>query len=338
MKIIKSLLQQLIILLIVLTGTMSLVAQDEKTKIKVVGLESDIQPVTTNSPKPNPTPTPINKNKVTPKTTPEPAVNPSVKRTITLAVGVATRFRCPELPIQIVLGNTKGFKVVESVGEGTTDFYLLPTLAGFSTNMFVEFSNSTAEVKLQISEPNKKGVFYDTEVVLDYPNSKKAADAKNVTINQLSKRVSELENNLNIESAKNKTLSKQLAEKAELKPVNFEMIISDLYNRRNTWSSKSINFGNLKMEFIGNPIELEKGKYGLLLNLQTKDKKNPGKWSNVGFDGIDAQITNAPDEIKPLEQKRFLLIFEVKNQGVGRLKFKNEKEEQYFPLGALNGQ
>jgi hypothetical protein len=170
---------------------------DNKSKIKIVGvevitptIEEYDQQVKKSRRNVKPTPSP------TPAPTPQP--RGFVKKNVVLAVGQATRFKCPETPIQLILGNNSGFKVVESVGENSNDFYLLPMQGGFSTNMFVEFSNSTTEVKLTIIDP-KKNALYDTEVTLDVPNNPNRNLQNAAVVNDLRKQLAEVQTSLDEE-------------------------------------------------------------------------------------------------------------------------------------------
>ena len=305
---------------------------DTKSKIKIVGIEVAA-----------PTPDPNEKQERTTKKNPQPTPTPlqnrsNVKKSIILAVGQATRFRCPETPIQLILGNNSGFKVVEAVGENSNDFYLLPKQGGFTTNMFVEFSNSTTEIKLTIIEP-KKNAYYDTEVTLDAPvNQNKNAQNAAAAVNDLKKKLADTQKLLADERATTLTLRKQLADE-KLKQPDMQSLLFNLYDRRNAWEAKSMNLGNLRVNVIGSPVAVSPGNYVLMVEYVNRDKKKPTKLVEAIPDGFEGAIKgNFEGELKPDESRRMLIelkIAKVAGAAAARLKFQLDKTVEFYNLGQI---
>jgi hypothetical protein len=321
-------------LVITLVATTADYAQetDTKNKIKIVGIE-----VPTTTPDPNEKQERTSKKKVVPTPTPTPTQNRSnIKKSITLAVGQATRFRCPETPIQLILGNNSGFKVVEAVGENSNDFYLLPKQGGFTTNMFVEFSNSTTEIKLTIIDP-KKNAYYDTEVTLDAPGTQNRSTQNTAVVNDLKQQLTNTQRLLADEKGLNLSLKAQL-EDAKLKQPDMQQLLFNLYDRRNAWDAKTINLGNLRVNFIGNPVAVSAGNYVLMVEYVNRDKKKPTKIVEALPDGFEGAIKgNFDGELKPDETRRMLIELKVSKLAgaVARLKFQMDKTVEFYNLGQI---
>lgn len=291
-------------------------------KFIIRGGKGDNTPVSTNVPAPKPNNNQQSKTVSTSKSI--------IKTNAVLMPGIATRFKCPEPPLQVVLGNQTGIEVVEGVGE-TNDFFLLPSVAGISTNMFVQFSSGTSEIKLTVNNGKVKNASYDSEINLSVATTE-LLTRKN---QDLEKRLKTVQDNLDLEKTARKTGEEESQAKiAELEsqlapPVE----IIKIFRTFRAFQPRDVSANDYRLSMQTPLINTGKNRYSMLVEITNRDKKKPFTFKDVAFEGGEAQIVKGFAELKPGETQTIEFVLEIGEPNVNlKLKLSAEKSVQTVPL------
>lgn len=224
--------------------------------------------------------------------------------TVVLAVGAVTLFRCPEPPLQVVIGNSQGIGVAEAVEtQGRGDFYLRPSEGGLQTNMFIEMPSGTVQVMLRTVEP-KSGMLvrpgdYNGEVFIRPPGFKDE-------LQQLRQRVKALEAEVGA-AGQAKTQAVNEARNAVLKESQVK--IEDAERRASAQgleglevltnmatqvpparASRPMLLGNLRVTVPASPVKTSNGRVWLVLQVGTRDKTKSANIDDVSLLGAQGRV------------------------------------------------
>ena len=113
---------------------------------------------------------------------------------VILAVKAVTVFHCPEPPLQVLIGDTTGLDLVESIeANDRADFYLRPTRAGIHTNMWIEMPSATVNVGLRtiaVKEGATTGDYHG-EVFVRLPGFREKAESVRARVAAMEKELNQ---------------------------------------------------------------------------------------------------------------------------------------------------
>lgn len=124
--------------------------------------------------------------------------------TVILALGESTIFRCPEEPLQLVFGDPSGFQVVEATEQSKrTEFYLIPTRANVSTNLWIELKSGpvSARLKTVAVKGGAQPSDYNGEVIVREAGYKESLSHAIAKVKTLEQRIAEVESSTKREVA-----------------------------------------------------------------------------------------------------------------------------------------
>ena len=197
---------------------------------------------------------------------------------VVLAVMAVTVFHCPEPPMQVLVGDTTGLGLVESVdGQDRTDFYLRPTKAGIRTNMWIEMPSATVHVALR-TVAVKGGAAagdYHGEVFVRLPGFREKAESTRARVEMTEKELAEC-------LARQEELKRQIQEERQRVAAETEATITDealsvlvsasfVYRR----DFKPLRIGAASIKQVGTVVRIGTRRFWTVLEIENRDARKP---------------------------------------------------------------
>lgn len=195
---------------------------------------------------------------------------------VVLGVMAVTVFHCPEPPMQVLLGDTTGLGLVESVdGHDRADFYLRPTKAGIRTNMWIEMPSATVHVALR-TVAVKGGAAdgdYHGEVFVRLPGFREKTESARARVEMTEKELAEC-------LVRQEELKLRIPEERRHVAAETEATITDealsvlvsasfVYRR----DFKPLRIGAASIKQVGTVVRIGTRRFWTVLEIENRDKQ-----------------------------------------------------------------
>ena len=195
---------------------------------------------------------------------------------VVLAVKAVTVFHCPEPPMQVLVGDTTGLGLVESIeANDRTDFYLRPTRAGIRTNMWIEMPSATVHVGLRtiaIKEGAATGD-YNGEVFVRLPGFREKAESVRARVAAMEK---ELSHCLSIQEQlkqQNEEEKRRAIAEAEALITDEALAVFAIASFASQKSIKPVKLGIVSVKQVGNAVRIGTRRWWAVLEAENRDKR-----------------------------------------------------------------
>jgi hypothetical protein len=234
---------------------------------------------------------------------------------VVLAVMAVTVFHCPEPPMQVLIGDTTGLGIVESVdGHARSDFYLRPTKAGIRTNMWIEMPSATVHVAIR-TVAVKGGAAagdYHGEVFVRLPGFREKAESTRARVEMTEKELAEC-------LIRQEKLKRQMEEERRRTAAETEAFVTDEalsvlasasfgYRR----DSKAVRIGAASVKQVGSLVRIGTRRFWTVLEIENRDKRKT-LWVQElsSSEGIRVRIREGRlPPIEPKKRMRFGVMIE----------------------------
>ena len=195
---------------------------------------------------------------------------------VVLAVMAVTVFHCPEPPMQVLVGDTTGLGLVESVdGHDRTDFYLRPTKAGIRTNMWIEMPSATVHVAIR-TVGVKGGAAagdYHGEVFVRLPGFREKAESTRARVEMTEKELAEC-------LVRQEELKRRIEEERRRTAAETEAFVTDealsvlasasFVSRRDY---KPVQIGTASIKQVGSVVRVGTRRFWAVLEVENRDAR-----------------------------------------------------------------
>lgn len=195
---------------------------------------------------------------------------------VVLGVMSVTVFHCPEPPMQVLVGDTTGLGLVESVdGHDRTDFYLRPTKAGIRTNMWIEMPSATVHVALR-TVAVKGGAAagdYHGEVFVRLPGFREKAESMRARVAMTEKELAEC-------LVRQEEMKRRVEEERRRAAAETEALITDealsvlatasFVSRRDF---KPVRIGAASVKQVGGVVRIGTRRFWTVLEVENRDAR-----------------------------------------------------------------
>lgn len=225
---------------------------------------------------------------------------------VVLAVMAVTVFHCPEPPMQVLVGDTTGLGLVESVdGHDRTDFYLRPTKAGIRTNMWIEMPSATVHVALR-TVTVKGGAAagdYHGEVFVRLPGFREKAESTRARVEMTEKELAEC-------LVRQEEMERRIEEERRRAAAETEALITDealsvfasasfVYRR----DFKPVRIGAASIKQVGTVVRVGTRRFWTVLEIENRDARKT-LWVQELSASEGTRVRIREGRLPPIEPKK----------------------------------
>jgi hypothetical protein len=222
---------------------------------------------------------------------------------VVLAVKAVTVFHCPEPPMQVLIGDTTGLGLVESVeGQDRADFYLRPTKSGVRTNMWIEMPSATVHVGLRTIEVKGGARIgdYNGEVFVRLPGFREKAESARARAAVVEKELAEClirQEQLKQEGEEGKRRIAAETESLMMDEILAVLATASFGSRRD---SKPTRVGPALIWQVGSTARIGTRRLWVVLEIENRDKSRAHRVQELSAGG-DYKVRTREGRLPPVE-------------------------------------